>query len=70
MQNYEKYISKKDVQKIHEYSLKILKEVGVKFEHPEALELFKLNGARVESDIDYIEEKMVEAALKQSLIHI
>ena len=41
MKSYEKYISKEDVQKIHETSLKVLAEVGVIFEHPEIIELFK-----------------------------
>lgn len=34
MKAYENYVSKSDIQAIHEESLKILAEVGVKFEHP------------------------------------
>lgn len=66
MQNYEKYITKEDVSKIYAVSLKILKEIGVKFEHTEALDLFKKNGAEVENDIVHIDEKMVEEALKNT----
>ena len=46
MKPYEKYVSKEAIQIIHEESLRILNEVGVKFEHPEILEIFKNHGAR------------------------
>ena len=43
-------ISKKDIAKIHETSLKVFAEVGVKVKLPEALELFENNGATVDKD--------------------
>ena len=41
MKPYERFISKEDIQTIHEESIKILSEIGVKFEHETAIELFK-----------------------------
>lgn len=64
MKKYEHYVSKEDIQKIHEYSLKILNEVGVRFEHEKALELFRQRGARVDGDIVYISESMINEVLK------
>ncbi|MGL4606590.1 MAG: trimethylamine methyltransferase family protein [Eubacteriaceae bacterium] len=63
MKAYEKYVSKSDIQTIHEASLKILAEVGVKFEHPEILELFKKHGARIEDSVVFLEEKMIMDAI-------
>lgn len=43
-----KVISEKDIVKIHETSLRVFAEVGVKVKFPEALELFEKNGAKVD----------------------
>ena len=64
MKKYEQYVSKEDVLKIHEYSVRILEEVGVRFEHEKALELFKQRGARVEGETVFIPEKMIDEVLK------
>lgn len=63
MELYEHYISKADIQKIHETSLKILADVGVNFENEEVLEIFKQHGARVDATTVFMDEKMVMAAL-------
>lgn len=63
MKAYEKYVSKTDIQNIHEESLKILAEVGVKFEHPEILEVFKKHGAGIEGNIVFLDEQMIMAAI-------
>lgn len=63
MKVYEKYIKKEEIEKIHEKSLYILKNTGIRFEHPEALDIFKRNGAVVEDDTVYLDEKMVQNAL-------
>jgi len=63
MKAYEYFISKNDVEKIHENVLRILSEVGVKFENPKALEVFKKHGARVDGETVYIDRKMLEDAL-------
>jgi trimethylamine--corrinoid protein Co-methyltransferase len=56
-------ISQEDYQRIHEASLKILRETGVAFHSQEAIELFKQHGARVNGEIVYIDAPMVEKAL-------
>ncbi|ALU12908.1 MAG: Glycine betaine methyltransferase [Eubacterium sp.] len=64
MKKYEQYVSKEDVLKIHAYSVRILEEVGVRFEHEKALEVFKKHGARVEGETVFIPEKMIDEVLK------
>ncbi len=60
---YENYISTRDVELLHEYSLKVLSEVGVSFASEEALETFKKHGATVEGNIVKIDEKLLFKAL-------
>ena len=45
---FEKYITRDEIELIHEYTLKILSEVGVVIESDYAAEVFAKNGARVE----------------------
>ncbi len=61
---YENYVSTRDVELLHSYTLKVLKEVGVSFNCEEALEIFKKHGAKVEGSIVKIDEKMLNAALE------
>lgn len=56
-------ITPEDYQRIHDASLKILRETGVVFHSPEAIELFKQHGARVNGEIVYMDAPMVEKAL-------
>jgi trimethylamine---corrinoid protein Co-methyltransferase len=56
-------ISKDTYEEIHQASLKILKETGIQFHCPEALEMFKSNGAKVEGETVMITSKMVDDAL-------
>ena len=58
-----KIINQEDYQRIHEASLKILRETGVVFHSQEAIELFKKHGARVNGNIVYFDAPMVEKAL-------
>lgn len=37
--------------------------MGVKFEHPEILEVFKAHGARIEESVVFLDEKMIMAAI-------
>ena len=50
MKKYEQFIAKEDIELIHENTIRILENVGVKFEHGEALEIFRKHGIRVEGD--------------------
>ncbi len=59
-----KPLSKKNIVKIHETSLKILEEIGVKVALEEALQTFKEHGAMVNGEIVRIPSPMVEKALK------
>lgn len=63
MKPYEKYVSKSDAQIIHEESLRILNEVGIKFEHPEILDIFKAHGARIDGNTVFLDEKMIMTAI-------
>ena len=56
-------ISKASFEEIHQASIKILNETGIRFHCPEALAMFKQNGARVDGETVYITGKMVEDAL-------
>lgn len=64
MKNYERFISKESIERIHEKTLYILENVGIQIEHAEAWALFKKHGANVDGHIVKIPEKMVVNALK------
>ncbi|MGI6679839.1 MAG: trimethylamine methyltransferase family protein [Dehalobacterium sp.] len=59
-----KMITAEDYQRIHEASLKILRETGVVFHSQEAIGLFQEHGARVNGEIVYLDAPMVEKALE------
>lgn len=60
---FDTFYSKEDIELIHESVLRVFNEVGVKFEYEEALELFKKHGARVEGDLVFIPEELLNKAL-------
>lgn len=57
-------LSKEEITKVHEASLKILEETGVVFDSEEALDIFKQHGAKVDGETVYFSDKMVENALE------
>lgn len=61
---HEKFMSPNDIQMIHEYTLKVLGEIGIIFESERALEVFKQHGARVDGETVYISEQLLHEALK------
>ncbi|RLB84878.1 MAG: trimethylamine methyltransferase, partial [Deltaproteobacteria bacterium] len=62
------FLSDKDIETIHETSLKILMEVGMIFPAKEALEVFEKAGARIiNKDTVLIDETLVNKALKTTL---
>ncbi|MEG0377146.1 MAG: trimethylamine methyltransferase family protein, partial [Eubacterium sp.] len=61
---YDKYVSTRDVELLHEYSLRVLNEVGVSFACEEALDIFKKHGAKVEGNIVKIDEALLNKALQ------
>lgn len=58
-----------DMTRIHDSSMEILGDAGVAFHEPEALEIFKKHGAKVEGEVVFLNEKMVTHALGHSPSH-
>ncbi|MEG1869145.1 MAG: trimethylamine methyltransferase family protein, partial [Clostridiales bacterium] len=58
------FLESKDFGRIHEASLKILKETGIVFQDDNAVELFKKHGAKTNGQCVYINEELVNAAVK------
>jgi len=56
-------LSQKEIELVHESSLKILSEIGFRFPLEGALELLRKGGARVDGSIARIPKKLVEQAL-------
>jgi len=61
-----KPISDEDVQKIHETSLRVLEEVGIQVNFPEALDLFRNAGAKVDSNLSIVK---IPRELVEELVH-
>lgn len=59
-----KPLSKKDIEKIHETSLRILEEIGVKVSLEEALAVLRKHGAKIDGDRVRIPPSLVEQALQ------
>lgn len=57
------FVDQKDIELIHEYTMKTLKEIGVVFEHPDALEAFKKHGARIDGEKVFLDEKIIKEIL-------
>lgn len=58
------FLKSKDVEFIHEQSVKLLKETGCIFEDDRAVEIFKKHGARVDGYTVYFTEELIDKALK------
>jgi trimethylamine--corrinoid protein Co-methyltransferase len=58
-------LSKEDIARVHDASLKILKETGIVIKSREALDIFKQHGVKVDRETVYFSEEMVERALEQ-----
>ena len=61
---YENYVSTRDVELLHDYTMRVLKEVGVSFACEEALEVFKKHGANVDGNIVKFDETLLNKALE------
>jgi trimethylamine--corrinoid protein Co-methyltransferase len=59
-------LSRSDITVIHNSSMDLLANVGIKFPHEAALSTFKAHGCRVDGEIVYFTEKQVMAAVKQA----
>lgn len=58
------FATKKELDLIHEYSMKMMEELGVRFMCEEAIEIFRSHGFRTAGDTVYMTEKDVKNALK------
>ena len=56
-------LKKEDFQKLHDATIKILRDIGIAFHEPEALEIFKQNGVKTDGNIVYLQERDVKQAL-------
>lgn len=59
------FLSQEEIQQLHEHALRILRKIGMRFPHPDALALLKAAGAEItDSDIVRIPAFLVEKALE------
>jgi trimethylamine--corrinoid protein Co-methyltransferase len=65
MQRFE-ILTKTQVEKVHETSLRILAEIGLDFGYPPALEVLKKGGARVDGQRVFFPPRLVEAQIKKA----
>ena len=56
-------LAEADKSKIHAASIDILSDIGVKFYEPEAVEIFKQHGFRIEGETVYFKERLIQEAL-------
>jgi trimethylamine---corrinoid protein Co-methyltransferase len=57
-------LSASDLEKIHQATMEILQDIGVRFPHPEALDIFKKHGYRVDGQLVFLEEKQILDLIK------
>ena len=66
-------LSREQIQMIHDASMDILQHIGVKFNEPEALAIFKKRGIKVDGDLVFLTEadvlEALETAPSQFVIH-
>jgi trimethylamine:corrinoid methyltransferase-like protein len=62
-----KILSDSDIEKIHKESLRILREIGVRFPHRGLLEVFKKKGAIVDFETEIVKfpDEVIEDAIKK-----
>ena len=48
-----------NVKKIHEASMQILNKTGMKFYHPDALEILKKHGIKADGNVAYFTEEQI-----------
>ncbi|HIJ55313.1 MAG TPA: trimethylamine methyltransferase family protein [Deltaproteobacteria bacterium] len=65
MQYYE-FLTKEQVEQVHEASLQILERIGMEFHYPPALEVLSKGGAKVEGERVFLSRQMVEEQIKKA----
>lgn len=59
------FLSTSDIEAIHQASMEILSNIGVRFPHPEALDTFKKHGYRVENQLVFLEEEQIMKVIEK-----
>ncbi len=65
MQRYE-FLNEKQIEQIHEATLKILEDIGMEFRYQPALDVFKKAGAKIEGEKVFLTREMVEENVKKA----
>ena len=60
MQPYE-FLTKNQVEQVHDATMQILQEIGIDFRYPPALEVLKKGGAKVDGERVFFPAQLVEA---------
>jgi trimethylamine--corrinoid protein Co-methyltransferase len=73
LRNWTEFLSPADIAHIHDTSMKLLANVGVRFPHAEAIDVFKQHGVKTDNSTVYLNEKQVmeavDAVPKQFTFH-
>ena len=64
MQRFE-ILTRSQLEKIHETSLRILEQIGVDFSHAPAREVLKKGGAKIDGQRVFIPRRLVEEQIKK-----
>jgi trimethylamine--corrinoid protein Co-methyltransferase len=65
MQPYE-FLTKQQVEQVHDASMQILQKVGIDFRYPPALEILKKGGAKVDGERVFFPAQLVEALIRKA----
>lgn len=57
------FLRREELEKLHEATLDVLANAGVKFQHPTALDIFRRSGAKVDGNTVFIHEGMLREAI-------
>ena len=64
LKNWIEFLSSEDVQKIHDTSMKLLKNIGIEFPEENAISIFQEHGFKTEGQTVYMTEEQVMQAIK------
>ena len=64
LKNWTEFLSPEDIQKIHNTSMELLKNIGITFPQEEALKIFQQHGFKIDGQIVYMTEKEVMQTIK------
>lgn len=59
-------MSRENAQKIHEATMRILRDTGMKFHHPDAIRVLKEHGVKVEGNVAFFTEEQIMEHVKKA----